>query len=195
MLDQLSCWINMIMLYHLWFSRAGGVPGPVVSVQAEAGWGGGGRGGDQGGIPAVRPGRGRIHHQGRDARSTHTDGLCQVETDAHIIYVYRPQYVKICQELRGGGVQVHGGDGSGQGRAEECLHVMNSQCYNNFVSSGRESKLCWVRAAVAGQLTALSILHSLNITNHRQHCSLVLSPICNHSLSLILNDFYTIIRM
>ena len=159
MLDQLSCWINMIMLYHLWFSRAGGVPGPVVSVQAEAGWGGGGRGGDQGGIPAVRPGRGRIHHQRWDARSTHTDGLCQVVTDADIIYLCKEHQCNgVFKELRGGGVQVHGGDGSGQGRAEECLHVMSSQCSYNFASSGRESELRRVRAAVAGQLTAAPTL-------------------------------------
>ena len=55
--------------------------------------------------------------------------------------MFRPQCVKMCQELRGGGVQVHGGDGSGQGRAEECLHVMSSQCSYNFASSGRESEL------------------------------------------------------
>ena len=74
------------MLYHVRFSRDGGVPGPVGAVQAEAGRGGGGRGGDQGGVPAVRPGRGRLHHQGRDARCLDTDGLRQVEADLDIIY-------------------------------------------------------------------------------------------------------------
>ena len=61
------------------------------------------------------------------------------------------------KELRGGGVQVHGGDGPRQGR-EECLHVMNAQYSYRLASSGRESELRRVRAAVAGQLTAVSTL-------------------------------------
>ena len=76
----------------------------------------------------------------------------------HTSSMCRPQYVKMCQELRGGGVQVHGGDGPGQGSSEEFLRVMSSQCSYNFASSGRESELRRVRAAVAGQLTAASIL-------------------------------------
>ena len=126
------------------------------AVQAEAGRGGGGRGGDQGGVPAVRPGRGRLHHQGRDARCLDTDGLRQVVTDLDIIYAQTKNSVMF-KELRGGGVQVHGGDGPRQGR-EECLHVMNAQYSYNCASSGRESELRRVRAAVAGQLTAVSTI-------------------------------------
>ena len=54
--------------------------------------------------------------------------------------MFRPQYVEMCQELRGRGVQVHGGDGSGQGMAKECLHVTSSQCsYTLHLQDGRVS--------------------------------------------------------
>ena len=44
------------------------------------------------------------------------------------------------------------------GRSVFSLHVMNIQYSYNCASSGRESELRRVRAAVAGQLTAVSTL-------------------------------------